>query len=546
MRLPYLRCFALAGLAATAGVAASFAEPFALQRTYVSEAPLDQFGFAVQAAGDVDADGFADFLVGANVNDSRAAGGGAVYLYRGGSNYPSTAAISYGGPVAGANCGAAVCGGADLDGDGYDDWAVGAPGLGTTGNDAGRVYVFRGGAIPDAEPDLVIQGSVPGGQFGAAVLLVPDLDGDGYGDLVVGAPRAGNGELRIYRGGPALDATADRVIHARAQDSRFARSLAWLPDDNGDGRNELLVGAPHSSQAGTWAGAVVLYRGTAALDSIPDLVLFGQAAGDEFGTSLAAGADLDGDGAGDVVVGAPSANVNGVADAGKAYVFRGGAAIDAVPDWLLRGNAAGDHFGLSVAAGFDWDADSKMDFAIGAPDADANGTDRGVCTIYRGGATLDITPDATVTGNANSAHLGMSLASAGDVRHNTRGALIAGGFGPTDGGQALLLASNDVPSSAFEGPVARTALLQPGWPNPTRGGVRSALHVPSGGQWTVDVFDARGRHVARVLSAWLPAGVQGFEWNGRDDRGTRVAGGVYCVRAHGDTGAASTRVTLLR
>ena len=485
MRLPYLGCFALAGLAATAGPAASFAEPFALQRTYVSEAPLDQFGFAVQAAGDVDADGFADFLVGANVNDSRAAGGGEVYLYRGGSNYPSTAAISYGGPVAGANCGAAVCGGADLDGDGYDDWAVGAPGLGTTGNDAGRVYVFRGGAIPDAEPALVIQGSVPGGQFGAAVLLVPDLDGDGYGDLVVGAPRAGNGELRIYRGGPALDATADRVIHARAQDSRFARSLAWLPDDNGDGRNELLVGAPHSSQAGTWAGAVVLYRGTAALDSIPDLVLLGQAAGDEFGTSLAAGADLDGDGAGDVVVGAPSANLNGVADAGKAYVFRGGAA-------------------------------------------------------------LDVTPDATVTGNANSAHLGMSLASAGDVRHNTRGALIAGGFGPTDGGQALLLASNDVPSSAFEGPVARTALLQPGWPNPTRGGVRSALHVPSGGQWAVDVFDARGRHVARVLSAWLPAGVQGFEWNGRDDRGTRVAAGVYCVRAHGDTGAASTRVTLLR
>jgi hypothetical protein len=376
--------------------------------------------------------------------------------------------------------------------------------------------------------------------------LVPDLDGDGYADLVVGAPRAGNGELRIYRGGPSLDATADRVIHARAQDSRFGRSLAWIPDDNGDGRDELLVGVPHNSQAGTWAGAVVLYRGTAALDSIADLVVLGQAAGDEFGTSLAAGVDLDGDGAGDFVVGAPAANVNGSTDVGRAYVYRGGAALDALPDWVLKGNAAGDHFGLAVAAGFDWDADSKMDFAVGAPDTDTNGTDRGTCKIYRGGTALDTTPDATVIGNADSAHLGMSLTAAGDVRRNGRGALIAGSFGPSDGGHALLLGSNDLPSSVVEGPGARLALLQPGWPNPTRAGVRSSLQVQSAGHWTVDVFDARGRHVARVFSAWLPAGSRTFEWNGRDDRGTSVSAGVYCVRAQGDGGTASRLVTVVR
>ena len=71
--------------------------------------------------------------------------------------------------------------------------------------------------------------------------------------------RAGDGLVAIYRGGPRpLDGTADRILHARPDDRRFGKALASLPDHNGDMRDELIVGIPRSSEAATWAGAVLL------------------------------------------------------------------------------------------------------------------------------------------------------------------------------------------------------------------------------------------------------------------------------------------------
>jgi len=536
--------FSTMALAAAAPVVSA---PLSLQRTYFGEAPLDQFGYALHAAGDLNSDGFADFLVGANTNDSGAPGGGEVYLFRGGDEFPSSAALTCAGQVASESFGGAVCGGGDLDGDGFADWVVGAPGAGTSGSDPGRVYVFRGGASPDGAPELVVEGSVATGQFGAAVLVGPDLDGDGYGDLVVGAPRAGNGEVRIYRGGPLpLDATPDRIVHARAGDSRFGRSLAWLPDLDGDGCDELLVGVPHASQSAAWAGAVLLLRGTAMLDTIPDLVLVGQAAGDEFGTSLEAGVDLDGDGAADILAGAPAANVGAAVDAGRAYLYRGGTMLDAIADHTFDGAAADNRFGTSIASGFDWDGDGAPDLAIGAPDADANGTDSGACTIFRGGAALDGTADATVTGPAAAAHLGESVASLGDIRRNGRGALLVGGYSTTDAGRALLIASSDMPVDAVVIPPASGARLLPAWPNPCNPSMQSALRIPESGSWTVDVLDVRGRRVARLLSAWLTAGNHALHWDGRDARGAAVSSGVYCILARSAKGTCTTHVTLVR
>ena len=123
------------------------------------------FGFAAGAIGDVNRDGRADFILGANANDLRATAGGRVFVYLGGNVYPPSAALAFAGTVANGQVGGAVSGGADLNGDGYDDWIVGAPGTGLAGTDRGRAYVFLGAAIPDSIPDLVLQGTVAGGAF---------------------------------------------------------------------------------------------------------------------------------------------------------------------------------------------------------------------------------------------------------------------------------------------------------------------------------------------------------------------------------------------
>ncbi len=533
--------FLLAPLA-TAGAAA-----FTLQRTYLGAAPQDQFGFAVHAAGDVNGDGYVDFLVGANVSDAGVPGGGAISLFSGGMTYAGAPWKVRPGTIEMENSGSAVAGGGDLNADGYDDWAVGASGPGPSGTAPGCVYVFFGGPTPDVVPDRVIQGVLPGGQFGAAVVVGADLDGDGHGDLVIGAPRAGDGEISIYRGGPGfLAAGPARLVHARASDNRFGKSLAWLPDTDGDGCDDLLVGVPRSSAAATWAGAVLLYRGTAALDTLPDLVLLGQAAGDEFGASLAAGADVDGDAAADFLVGAPLANPNGRTDAGRAYFFRAGPALDAVADRSFDGASAGAFLGSAVASGFDWDGDSNWDIAIGAPGDDTAGLDAGRCAIILGGAALDASVDAAVLGPTSAAQLGSALAGVPGLRHDGRGALLLGAFGGNANGQTLVYGSADAPVDAGVVPDWDGARLLPPFPNPAVSGLRTVLETRAPGRWNVDIFDARGRLVAHLFAGFLGPGTQVVAWNGHDHGGVAVPSGVYCIRAASRHKTLTTRAIVVR
>ena len=531
----------------SAPLATAGAAPFTLQHTYLGTAPADQFGFAVQTAGDVNGDGYADFMVGANASDAGAPAAGAVSLYVGGTAYASAPWNVYAGAVEKENCGGAVGGGGDLNGDGYDDWVVGAPGLGPSGDGPGCVYVFFGGAAPALGPDRILRGTVPGGQFGAAVLAGADLDGDGYDDLVIGAPRAGDGEIHVYRGGPGFVAAGPaRIVHARPADNRFGKSLAWLPDTNGDGCDDLLVGVPRSSVAATWAGAVLLYRGTAALDTVPDLVLLGQAAGDEFGSSLAAGADVDGDGAPDLVVGAPLANVNGNTDAGRAWFFRAGDALDAVADCRFDGTSAGALFGSAIAAGFDWDSDGNADLAVGAPGDDAGGLDAGRCLLFFGGGGLDAVADASIVGSGASAHLGCALSSLGRIRGDGRGALLLGAYGASENGQALLFASSDGPVDVGGGGQRQAAQFFPAFPNPSPSGLFAVLQTFTAERWNIDVFDARGRHVAHLYAGFLASGIQRLAWDGRDRNGVAVASGVYCLRATSGHTAVTTRAIVVR
>jgi len=518
-----------------------------LQRTYEGEIAADQFGFALAAAGDIDHDGFGDMIVGANVNDMLVTSGGKAYLYLGGTSLPATASLVFAGEVERGFVGGAVAGGGDLDGDGYDDWVVGAPGIGVDGTLPGRVYVFLGAAVPDAIPDLVLQGETPAGQFGAAVCLVPDLDGDGYSELAVGAPRAGDGRVYVYRGGPVpLDGEPDRILHAREMDQRFGRTLACLPDDDGDGRDDLLVGIPRSGEQAVWAGAVLLYRGSADLDTMPDLTLLGEAAGDEFGWSLAVVAGPAGGGEVDILVGAPLANVAGAVDAGKAYLFHAGAILDDTPDLTFNGELAGDLLGQAVAAGFDWNGDGAVDLAVGASGVD-NDTlhDAGACYIYLADDVWDAVADTVISGSLAAEHLGRVVVGGGDLRHDGRGTLLVAGNNAGDTGQVQLFASTD-PTTAVPVALAPVARLAPAWPNPFNPRVQTVIELYQPGSWEVAIYDLRGRHIRWLQRGWFPAGAHPLTWDGRDAAGAPQPSGHYFLRACGQGQTHVAPLTLVR
>ncbi|MCC6659384.1 MAG: FG-GAP repeat protein [Phycisphaerales bacterium] len=335
--------------------------------------------------------------------------------------------------TAGGYFGAAVAGLGDVNGDGNADVAVGAPGEGSGGDPAarGRVYVYSGlnGAqirmlwSPNQRPD---------GRFGAAVASVPDTDGDGVNDILVGAPGEGAsaqvGRAYLYSGdtGALL-----HVLFSPAQQAGglFGRSVAGVSDMDGDGRGDLAVGAPEERNGGGPAGMgrVHVYSGgTGAL--LYTLLPAQPAAGGHFGESVSGVSDTDGDGRGDVVVGAPGESPAWVEGCGQAYLFSG-AGGSLIRRFYSPGREPRGSFGECVAGVPDLDGDGRGDLAIGAPAEDPGTTpeDCGRVYVYSGASGVLIWRYLAPTPEAN-ANFGNRIAGLPDVTGDGKGDILIGAW----------------------------------------------------------------------------------------------------------------------
>ncbi|MDP2315774.1 MAG: MopE-related protein [Pseudomonadota bacterium] len=225
---------------------------------------------------------------------------------------------------------------ADFTGDGYADVIAGAPGGDEGGANAGAVYVFPGsaraawiGERADDAATFVVLGATASAALGNDALATPgDLAGTGGASLALSS--FVSGEAWVFLDPAALSgnvALADADAAWVGTPSSFAAALACASDLDGDGADDLAIGARADDTRATDAGAVFLYFGGGAwgallTDADADVSLYGAAADDALGSGLAAGGDLDGDGFGDLLLGAPGIDTLATGG-GAAYVLRG-------------------------------------------------------------------------------------------------------------------------------------------------------------------------------------------------------------------------------
>jgi len=394
------------------------------------------FGASVATAGDVDGDGFADVLVGAFEYDTANAGAGLASVYLGGVGGPSTTPVwSVMGSQLDENLGNSVHTAGDVDGDGYADIIVGSPFFSNGESSEGKAGVFHGSASgPSAVADWEVESDVVFALMGLAVSTAGDVDGDGYADVVVGAPlftddESSEGRATVYLGGASgLATTPDTTMYGNQVSALFGNAVATAGDVNGDGFSDLIVGARSHDNGEMDEGRAYVFEGSATgLDNAATTILGGDQDSSEFGYSVSTAGDVDADGYSDVIVGARSYD-NGEMDEGRAFVFLGGKlGLLTVANWTAESDQIGAFFGHSVSVAGDVNGDGYSDVIVGAPDYDNGELNEGRAYTYLGSsAGVNTTAAWTAESDQIEASYAQSVADAGDVNDDGYGDVIVG------------------------------------------------------------------------------------------------------------------------
>ena len=432
----------------TAGAAAQPLVFTGLSGPLTNQVESGAMGFCVAGMADVTGDGRGDFVTGA---PGQPAGtlteAGRVYLWSGSTAALVRAFVSPNAEV-GSRFGEGVASIPDCTGDGKPDLVIGAPGE-KVGNyqEAGRAYIYNGvtGAIHRA---LLSNDPVYYAGFGAVATAVPDVNGDGRWDVVIGAPDDTPNNTPVHSGCAYLFSGASgnllRVLKTPHADygRQFGNSVAGIQDLNGDGRGDIVIGAAREDALGlSNSGRVHIYSGATGAWLRTIVSPANEMLGD-FGRAVAALPDLTGDGRGEILVGAPGESPGtDPSGTGRAYIFNGatGALVrKVIPAWKDIGMA----FGYSVAVLPDRTGDGVAEYAVGsAGSIPGKPADSGAVHVYNGATGARLFSFGSPNGEF-AGYFGRSIASVPDTNADGKADFIVGarnedpGTSPAGAGRA--------------------------------------------------------------------------------------------------------------
>ncbi|MBN1900665.1 FG-GAP repeat protein [Candidatus Sumerlaeota bacterium] len=391
------------------------------------------YGYCVSFAGDVNGDGLSDVIVGALAYDSGQTDEGKCFLYYGEREMPeSISSWTKESDQANSEFGQTVACAGDINGDGYSDVILAAPYYDNGEINEGRIYVYLGQVNDELMdiPFITLEGNEDYANFGYSVACAGDVNNDGFDDIIVGAPghTSYTGKAFIYGGSSgAMSGTPIWEKSGPAASSRFGMSVAWAGDVNGDGYSDVIIGAPYYSNSR--GQAQVYWGGSEALGANPMWTFTGIQAGDYFGNSVASAGDVNGDGFSDVIVGAPE-YTNGQDIEGAVYVFHGSInGVHTTADWKTESDQFDAMFGDSVSSAGDVNGDGYSDVIIGAPYYSCGETNEGSAFVFLGSSGgLEASYSWQGQCNQELARYGNSVACVGDVNGDGFSDVIVGAY----------------------------------------------------------------------------------------------------------------------
>jgi Ca2+-binding RTX toxin-like protein len=394
--------------------------------------------------------------------------------------------------------GISVGGAGDVNGDGFDEVIVGAYNAAYRGSGAGESFVVFGSPhhvaphlrlqLLDGSNGFRIMGADQGDASGISVAGAGDVNGDGFDDVIVGAFNAdpygtnagaayvvfgtGSGFARLVDLAGLDGSNGFRMAATGAAFGNIGYAVSGAGDVNGDGLADVVVGARASG--GTAGATFVVFGSTAGFDAALDVstldgsngfLINGAARGSWSGFSVSSAGDINGDGVGDLIIGAPYAAADGVAEAGQTFVVFGSAtgfpasldlsSLDGSKGFRIDGAAAGDESGSCVSAAGDVNGDGIDDLVIGVRDADPNGIEAAgtACVVFGSRepfpadidlADLDGTNGFRIDGVFGQSFWGhMAVAGAGDVNGDGFDDVILGTMNANGHGEAYLVFGSD-------------------------------------------------------------------------------------------------------